>query len=45
MGENAVDVVPVVSRANIRQMTGFLRLSDILSTYGIAQKSAVEAVK
>lgn len=36
MGERGVDVVPVVSRANIRQMYGIVRLADILATYGIA---------
>ena len=35
MGDNGVDVVPVVSRANIHQMNGVVTLSGILSTYGI----------
>jgi CIC family chloride channel protein len=35
MRDNAVDVVPVVSRANIRQMNGVITLNGILSTYGI----------
>ena len=35
MRDSSVDVVPVVSRANIHQMSGVVRLNDILSTYGI----------
>lgn len=36
MGAKGVDVVPVVSRANIRQMYGVVALKDILATYGVA---------
>jgi chloride channel protein, CIC family len=36
MGAKGVDVVPVVSRANIRQMYGIVALKDILATYGVA---------
>lgn len=36
MGAKGVDVVPVVSRANIRQMYGVVALRDILATYGVA---------
>ncbi len=36
MGAKGVDVVPVVSRANIHQMYGIVRLTDILATYGVA---------
>ena len=35
MGSNGVDVVPVVSRANIHQLQGIVTLSDILATYGV----------
>ena len=35
MRDNGVDVVPVVSRANIHEMNGVVTLNDILSTYGI----------
>src|SRR5579872_176949 len=38
MRNNSVDVVPVVSRANIRQMNGVVSLTGILSTYGIGGK-------
>jgi CIC family chloride channel protein len=36
MGSHGVDVIPVVSRANIHQMFGIVRLSDILAKYGVA---------
>jgi chloride channel protein, CIC family len=35
MGATGVDVVPVVSRANIHQMYGIVTLSGILATYGV----------
>ncbi|MDQ2833440.1 MAG: chloride channel protein [Acidobacteriota bacterium] len=38
MRDNGIDVVPVVSRANIHQMNGVVSLTDILSTYGIGNK-------
>lgn len=39
MGATGVDVVPVVSRANIHQMYGIVTLSDILATYGVPATS------
>ena len=36
MGSNGLDAIPVVSRANIHQMFGVVRLADILSKYGVA---------
>jgi CIC family chloride channel protein len=36
MGAKGVDVVPVVSRANIHEVYGIVKLADILSTYGVA---------
>ena len=38
MRDNGIDVVPVVSRANIHQMNGVVALTDILSTYGVGGK-------
>jgi CIC family chloride channel protein len=35
MGAAGVDVVPVVSRANIHQMYGIVTLAGILATYGV----------
>jgi chloride channel protein, CIC family len=36
MRGNSVDVVPVVSRADIHKMYGVVTLADILATYGVA---------
>ncbi len=36
MGQSGVDVIPVVSRANIHQLYGIVTLSDILATYGLS---------
>lgn len=36
MGSHGVDAIPVVSRANIHQMFGIVRLNDILAKYGVA---------
>jgi CIC family chloride channel protein len=43
MGSNGVDAIPVVSRANIHQMFGVVRLADILSKYGVASIPGVLA--
>jgi len=43
MGAKAVDVVPVVSRANIQEMYGVLTLADILANYGVARDQAISA--
>jgi len=42
MRDNHVDVVPVVSRANIHHMYGVVTLSDILSTYGVKANEATK---
>jgi chloride channel protein, CIC family len=38
MGANRVDVLPVVSRANVYQLLGVVRLQDVLEAYGVAVK-------
>ena len=38
MGAFRVDVLPVVSRANIHQLVGVVRLQDVLESYGVAMK-------
>jgi CIC family chloride channel protein len=38
MGAFRVDVLPVVSRANVRQLVGVVRLQDVLESYGVALK-------
>jgi CIC family chloride channel protein len=43
MGSSGVDTIPVVSRANIHEMFGIVRLTDILAKYGVAGIPAVAA--
>ena len=35
MGHAGVDVLPVVSRANIHQMQGIVSLADVLKAFGV----------
>ncbi|MGA3024083.1 MAG: chloride channel protein [Bryobacteraceae bacterium] len=37
MGATGLNVLPVVSRANIRQLIGVIALDDILNAYGVAK--------
>jgi CBS domain-containing protein len=39
MGETHLDVLPVVSRDNIRNLRGVLTLAEVLRAYGIAKDS------
>src|SRR6266481_2252634 len=39
MGAFRVDVLPVVSRANVHQLLGVVRLQDVLESYGVAMKA------
>jgi len=39
MGAEGVDVLPVVSRADVRQLLGVVRLQDVLELYGITRKA------
>ncbi len=41
MGSGGVDVLPVVSRANIREMQGVVSLADILTKYGVRRQGDV----
>jgi len=38
MGAFRVDVLPVVSRANVHQLLGVVRLQDVMEAYGVAMK-------
>jgi CBS domain-containing protein len=38
MGTNHVNVLPVVSRANVHQLVGIVALEDILNTYGFIKR-------
>jgi CIC family chloride channel protein len=40
MGSAGVNVLPVVSRANIRQMLGVVALDDVLAAYGVAREKS-----
>jgi hypothetical protein len=37
MGSSGLRVLPVVSRANVRQLLGVVVLSDILAAYGVGE--------
>ena len=39
MGAFHVDLLPVVSRANVHQLLGVVRLEDVLEAYGVAMKT------
>ncbi len=39
MGVSGLNVLPVVSRANVRQLIGVVALDDILSTFGVMKKA------
>jgi len=43
MGHTGMDVLPVVSRANIHQMIGVVLLSDVLNSYGVVGARAGQA--
>ncbi len=38
LGANHLDLLPVVSRANVHQLLGVVRLQDVLEAYGVAMK-------
>lgn len=37
MGENQIDILPVVSRANLHKLEGVVTLQDVLETYGVSR--------
>ena len=39
MGSTGLNVLPVVSRANVRQLLGIVILDDVLMAYGVAKRS------
>jgi CIC family chloride channel protein len=41
LGQSGMDVIPVVSRANVRELVGIVTLGDILKRYGVASESPV----
>jgi CBS domain-containing protein len=42
MGKYGCNALPVVSRADVRQLVGVVALDDILKTYGIAKPDGLE---
>jgi chloride channel protein, CIC family len=42
MGDSGLHVLPVVSRANIRQLLGIVVLADVLNSYGIQRTAAAQ---
>jgi len=38
LGANHADLLPVVSRANVHQLLGVVRLEDVLEAYGVSMK-------
>jgi CIC family chloride channel protein len=42
MGASGLKVLPVVSRANVRELLGIVILDDILDAYGVANRSHTE---
>jgi len=43
MGASGLNVLPVVSRANVRQLLGIVVLDDILHTYGVTKRNNPES--
>jgi CIC family chloride channel protein len=39
MGANQIDVLPVVSRADVHQLEGVITLRDVLDSYGLNMPS------
>ena len=39
MGTTGLNVLPVVSRANLRQLIGIIALEDILDAFGVTKRS------
>lgn len=40
MGTSGLNVLPVVSRANVRRLIGIITLDDILNAYGVAKRGS-----
>jgi CIC family chloride channel protein len=36
MGSNQIDIMPVVSRANVHELAGIVTLQDVLAAYGVS---------
>ena len=40
MGENQIEILPVVSRADVHELKGIVTLQDVLNAYGIASRES-----
>jgi len=40
MGANQLDLLPVVSRANVHKLEGIVTLRDVLDSYGVGSHGA-----
>jgi len=45
MGSTKLHVLPVVSRANVRQLLGIVVLADVLEAYGVGRPAAAKTAK
>jgi CBS domain-containing protein len=45
MGRERLNVLPVVSRANIRNLLGIVVLEDVLEGYGVSRASSAQAYR
>ncbi len=45
MGTNQIEILPVVSRANIHKLEGIITLHDVLDAYGVSHTDRVEPQK
>jgi CIC family chloride channel protein len=44
MGENQIEILPVVSRADVRELRGIVTLQDVLNAYGIASRESNQSM-
>lgn len=42
MDDARLDLLPVVSRANVRSLVAFVTLQDVLNAYGLRDRRAAE---
>ncbi len=42
MDDAGLDLLPVVSRANVRSLVAIVTLQDVLNAYGLRDRSAAE---
>jgi hypothetical protein len=45
MGANRIDILPVVSRANVHKLEGIVTLRDVLDAYGVSHADRTQPKK